>query len=251
MGDGVKMAQQIGADLWHMNSYAGASTCVRAMSADSIICDIPYPTGHDFIFVNGEGKRFMYEEMRSIVRHGKQKDKGIWPLLTVPSPSWMILGGNKSGSIDILGMVTYMDWPVIMGKGLKTNQELIDAGIMFKADTIEELAEKIGFPPETLAETVATYNQYCADGADPEFGRGEEVYGIEIALGILNSQGGARRNGLCEVLDTEGQPIPRLYSAGEFGSIYAYMYNGGGNISEAVATGRVAGQQAAGLDSWE
>ena len=294
VGDGVKMAQQIGADLWHMNSYAGASTCVRAMSADSIICDIPYPTGHDFIFVNGEGKRFMYEEMRSIVRHGKQKDKGIWPLLTVPSPSWMILGGNKSGSIDILGMVTYMDWPVIMGKGLKTNQELIDAGIMFKADTIEELAEKIGFPPETLAETVATYNQYCADGADPEFGRGEEVYtsnlfnavegkdqisnagegegggeeelaimafdleplegpfyGIEIALGILNSQGGARRNGLCEVLDTEGQPIPRLYSAGEFGSIYAYMYNGGGNISEAVATGRVAGQQAAGLDSWE
>ena len=206
----------------------------------------------------------------------------------------MILGGNKSGTIDILGMVTYMDWPVIMGKGLKTNQELIDAGIMLKADTIEELAEKIGFPPETLAETVATYNQYCADGADPEFGRGEEVYtsnlfnavegkdqisnagegegggeeelaimafdleplegpfyGIEIALGILNSQGGARRNGLCEVLDTDGQPIPRLYSAGEFGSIYAYMYNGGGNISEAVATGRVAGQQAAGLDSWE
>ena len=92
------------------------------------------------------------------------------------SPSWMILGGNKSGAIDILGMVTYMDWPVIMGKGLKTNQELIDAGIMFKADTIEGLAEKIGFPPETLAETVATYNQYCADGVDPEFGRGEEVY---------------------------------------------------------------------------
>ena len=76
-------------------------------------------------------------------------------------------------------------------------------------------------------------------------------YGIEIALGILNSQGGARRNGLCEVLNTEGQPIPRLYSAGEFGSIYSYMYNGGGNISEAVATGRVAGQQAASLDSWE
>lgn len=278
VGDGVRMAQQVGAELWHMNSYAAASTCVRAMSADSIICDIPYPTGHDYIYVNGEGKRFIYEEKRGIQRHGKQKDKGVWPLLTVPSPSYMVLGAH-SGSIDILGMVTYMDWPVIMGKGLTTNQQLIDAGIMFQADTIEELADKIGLPPEALAETVSTYNGYCDEGADPEFGRGTEVYAsylfnavkgaddisgegdggeelairafdlerlegpfvaVEVALGYLNSQGGAKRNGLCEVLDLDGQPIPRLYSAGEFGSIYAYMYNGGGNISEAVA-----------LDPWE
>lgn len=76
-------------------------------------------------------------------------------------------------------------------------------------------------------------------------------YGIQIALGILNSQGGAKRNGQSQVLDLEGNPIPRLYSAGEFGSIYAYMYNGGGNISEAVSTGRIAGQGAAALDSWD
>lgn len=87
----------------------------------------------------------------------------------------MVMGAH-SGSIDILGMVTYMDWPVIMGKGLTTNQQLIDAGIMFQADTIEELADKIGLPPEALAETVSTYNGYCDEGADPEFGRGTEVY---------------------------------------------------------------------------
>ena len=63
----------------------------------------------------------MYEETRSIQRHGKQKDRGIWPLLTVPSPSYMIMGG-KSGSIDILGMITYMAWPVIMKRGCTTNQ---------------------------------------------------------------------------------------------------------------------------------
>ena len=68
---------------------------------------------------------------------------------------------------------------------------------------------------------------------------------------MLNTQGGAKRNGACEVLDLEGNPIPRLYSAGEFGTIYGYMYNGGGNISEAVASGRVAGQNSAVLDAWD
>lgn len=289
VGDGVKMAQKIGAELWHMNSYAAASTCVRGMSPDSNICNIPYPTGHDFIYVNNEGERFMYEEMRGVQRHGKQKTKGVWPLLTVPTPSYMIMGA-ECASTDILGMVTYMAWPVIMECGVTTNQELIDAGIMFQADTIEELAEKIGFPPEKLAETVNTYNSYAEANEDPDFGRGKEVYSdylfnaiegtdaisgedgveedvairafdleklegpfcaIEIALGLLNSQGGAKRNGQCQVLDIDGNPIPRLYSAGEFGSIYAYMYNGGGNVSEAVATGRVAGQQCAALESWE
>ena len=239
--------------------------------------------------MNGDGERFMYEETRSIQRHGKQKDRGIWPLLTVPSPSYMIMGG-KSGSIDILGMITYMAWPVIMKRGCTTNQELIDAGIMFKADTIEELAEKIGYPPETLAATLKKYNDAIEAGEPDEFGRGTAVYasnlfnavegtdaisgdehgteslaiepfplekiegpfyGIEIALGLLNSQGGAKRNGQSQVLDVAGNPITRLYSAGEFGSIYGYMYNGGGNISEAVSTGRIAGQGCAALEPWD
>lgn len=289
VGDGVRMAQQIGADLWHMNSYAASSNCVRALSPDSSICNIPYPMGIDYIFVNGEGERFMYEDTRTIQRHGKQKDKGIWPLITIPAGSHMIMGA-QSGSMDIFGLIPYMTWPVIMDRGCTTNQELIDAGIMFQADTIEELAEKLGYPPEKLAETLAKYNDAIDAGEPDEFGRGTEVYasnlfnaaegtdaiagdaegteslaieafplqkvegpfyGVEIALGLLNTQGGAKRNGLSEVLDIEGNPIPRLYSAGEFGSIYAYMYNGGGNISEAVSTGRIAGQQAAALDPWE
>ncbi len=288
-GDGVRMAQQIGAELWHMNSYAASSNTIRAVSPDSRVCNIPYPTGIDYIFVNGEGERFMYEEMRGIQRHGKQKDKGVWPLITIPAGSHMILGG-QSGSVDLLGAITYMTWPVIMGGGLSTNQELIDAGIMFKADTIEELAEKLGYPPEKLASTLAKYNDAIDAGEPDEFGRGTDVYasnmfnaaagtdaiagdehgteslaipaferqkvegpfyGIEIALGLLNTQGGAKRDGKSQVLDLAGNPIPRLFSAGEFGSIYAYMYNGGGNISEAVSTGRIAGQGAAALQPWD
>ena len=289
MGDGVRMAQQIGAELWHMNSYAAASTCVRALSGDSLVANIPYPSGHDYIYVNNEGKRFMYEEKRGVLRHGKQKADGIWPLLRVPTPSYMILGAD-SGSQDFLGKVPYMTWAEIMGGCATTNQELIDAGIMVEADTVEDLAEKIGYPADVLAETVAEYNRYAEEGVDPDFGRGTEVYAsnlfnaiehtddvagdaeggeylaikafdlekieapfraIEIELGLLNTQGGAKRDGLCRVIDVWGEPIPRLYSAGEFGSIYSYMYNGGGNVSEAVATGRVAGQQCAALGNWD
>lgn len=290
VGDGVKMAQQIGADLWHMNSYAAASTCVRAVSPDSTICNIPYPMGYDYIYVDGEGKRFMYEETRGLARHGKIKERGVWPLMVVPDKSHLILGAG-AGSKDILGAITYMAWSVIMETGKTTNQELIDAGIMVKADTVEELAKKIDQPVEVLKNTIETYNQHCAEGKDPDFGRGEAVhddyffnasdastaygegetssddtviikpfdlvpleppfYAIEIGLGMLNTQGGAKRNGACEVLDLKGDPIPRLYSAGEFGTIYGYMYNGGGNISEAVASGRVAGQGCAALDAWD
>ena len=121
----------------------------------------------------------MYEETRSIQRHGKQKDRGIWPLLTVPSPSYMIMGG-KSGSIDILGMITYMAWPVIMKRGCTTNQELIDAGIMFKADTIEGLARKDRISAETLAATLKKYNDAIEAGEPDEFGRGTAVYASNL-----------------------------------------------------------------------
>ena len=174
-GDGVKMCQKIGAELWHMNSYAAATNCVRTVSPESGIAGIPYPTGKDYIFVNNEGQRFMYEEERGLLRHGKQKSKGIWPLFVVPTPSYMIMGA-KSGSIDMLDKVPYMTWSTIMGVGALANQKLIDRDIMVEADTIEELAEMIGYPAETLAETVATYNGYCDDNFDPEFFRGTEVY---------------------------------------------------------------------------
>ena len=53
----------------------------------------------------------------------------------------------------------------------------------------------------------------------------------------------------CEVLDTKGNPIPHLYSAGELGSFYCDIYNGGGNLAECVFSGRAAGANAAAVKS--
>ncbi|MEX2616093.1 MAG: FAD-binding protein [Alphaproteobacteria bacterium] len=47
-----------------------------------------------------------------------------------------------------------------------------------------------------------------------------------------------------------GTPIPRLYSAGELGSIYSYLYQGTGNIGECLAFGRIAAREAVAETVW-
>jgi succinate dehydrogenase/fumarate reductase flavoprotein subunit len=51
-------------------------------------------------------------------------------------------------------------------------------------------------------------------------------------------------------VDVFGQPIPRLYAAGELGSIYVQYPQGGANVGECFAFGRIAGEQAAALEPW-
>ncbi|MEG1826599.1 MAG: FAD-binding protein [Gordonibacter sp.] len=291
VGDGIRMAQKIGADLWHMNSIAASAICGRTLSPDSRSAGFLNLSSKDYIYINNEGERFMCEETKSLARHGKLKDKGIWPLLTVPTPSHVIFGSAAFNEKFLFGSIDYMGWSIIAEPGPATNQALVDAGVLVKADTLAELARKIGHNADAITATVDRYNSMVAQGKDEDFGRGESVYdnyffsaekasgtsdvttysntktevlkafplvpiegpfyAMEVALGLLNTQGGAKRNGESQVLDTDGSVIPRLYSAGEFGSIYAYMYNGGGNISEAVSTGRIAGIGCAKLDPWD
>ena len=68
---------------------------------------------------------------------------------------------------------------------------------------------------------------------------------------MLNTQGGPRRNEKGQIVRPDGQPIPRLYSAGELGSIYSYLYQGTGNIGECLAFGRISGRNAVAEKPWE
>ncbi|NTW28934.1 MAG: FAD-binding protein [Coriobacteriia bacterium] len=165
------------------------------------------------------------------------------------------------------------------------NKTYLDAGVFQTAATVEELAKKIGIDPTALAATVKTYNGYVANQKDPDFHRGEAVYdtfsgmnatgsvatttptavikpfalqpitgpfyAMELKYGILNTQGGPKRSAKGEIVDTSGNPIKRLYGAGEFGCIYPFLYNGGGNVSEALASGRLAVRSASALAAWD
>ena len=105
-------------------------------------------------------------------------------------------------------------------------------GYFFKADTIEELAEKIAarhefqrVPLRYLAETVATWNSYVDTGADPDFEREADApmnriatppfYALSIMVIWHDSYGGLRVNGQQQVVDMQGQVIPGLYAGGE------------------------------------
>lgn len=63
---------------------------------------------------------------------------------------------------------------------------------------------------------------------------------------LWNTFGGPRRNPRGHVLDVHGEVIPGLYGCGECGSVLGFLYAGGGwNIMETVASGRIAGEEAA------
>ena len=130
----------------------------------------------------------------------------------------------------------------------------IDRGWITAAPTLEQLGARIGLDPPSLVSTVGLYNAACADGTDREFGRPSDTllplanspfYAIKLWPTLLNTQGGPRHNARAEVLNTRGQPISGLYCAGELGSLWNRIYPGGGNITEALACGRIAGRNAA------
>ena len=76
-------------------------------------------------------------------------------------------------------------------------------------------------------------------------------YALELSPSMLNTQGGPRRNGKAQVVRPDGTPLPRLYSAGELGSMYSYLYQGTGNIGECLVFGRISGRNAAAEQPWE
>ncbi len=96
----------------------------------------------------------------------------------------------------------------------------VDAGYVFKADTIEELAEAIGLDPEVLAQTVAEYNEGVANGSDP-LGRTDGVaiqtapfYAGRVIAVTPDTAGGVTVNTKLQVLDALGEVIPHLYAVG-------------------------------------
>ena len=82
-----------------------------------------------------------------------------------------------------------------------------------------------------------------------QIGKGP-YYAVELSPSMLNTQGGPRRNEKAQIVRPDGTPIPRLYSAGELGSIYSYLYQGTGNIGECLAFGRIAARQAVAQTAW-
>lgn len=126
----------------------------------------------------------------------------------------------------------------------------------FEADTIEELAEKLGIDAEKLQETIDDYNDMCDENLDTQFhknpkylrpitGKGKYRVG-KFYIAAYGTIGGVRVNKRCEVMDGNLKAIPGLYSAGsDANTIYGDSYNftlPGNTMGFAVNSGRMAGE---------
>lgn len=126
----------------------------------------------------------------------------------------------------------------------------------FEAETIPELAEKLGIDPEKLQQTIDDYNAMCRCGVDSQFhkpqkylhpitGKGKYLVG-KYYLGAYGTVGGVRVNKYCEVLNKDHLPIEGLYSAGsDANTLYGDSYNftlPGNSMGFAVNSGRMAGE---------
>ena len=277
-GDGVRMVTEIGAQLRGFGSVEwGCHCCKPAADEVGVSCGFTWTDMEcwsNAIMVNRQGRRFVNESAgtvanRSILR--PLHDKSQLPELAfsmdtigyVNLPMFLVCDDTKVQAGPVFNNCTRTagnHWANIHEwyTWSDDNQAEIEKGWLVKADTLEELAEKLGIDPAGLVETVETYNGDCAAGVDSAYGRVNgftpvstpPFYGCELGLGLINTQGGPVRDAAHRVLDNDNNPIPRLYAGGEFGSIYSWLYQGAGNVPEALGA-RVAGANAAREDPWE
>lgn len=261
-GDGVRMAMAVGADLWHMNNYAGPSMALKVPEFRTTFPIRPLgPTGElpgGMIIVGPDGKRFGDEKRRTT--HGKVKASGRWIPMPAPCPMFMLLDQTLFSAGPLYNKGANSGWnPLVDGYNWsQDNKAELAKGWIKKADTITMLARMIGQDPRVVEDTVTRWNQLCDVGSDSDFGRTKMLapikeapfYALELSPSMLNTQGGPRRNAKGQVLRPDRSPIPRLYSAGELGSIYSYLYQGTGNIGECLAFGRISGRNAAAERPW-
>lgn len=271
-GDGINMALKAGADLWHMNNVVGRATAWwpdaphaftvypwnRSYAGGTHYRDgakmAQYGPSYSFIFVDRDGRRFAQEIYKPHIFYWQLLHfdplRGIFPRV----PFHMVFDektrceGPLGGTTGATGPINLYDWSA-------DNSAEIEKGWIRRAASLRELADIIEVPAAQLKASIARWNRFCRRGADEDFGRAAEslvpidtppFYELIQWPGGPNTLGGAKRNARAQVIDPDGCPIPRLYSAGEFGSMFGFMYEGGSNTAECIVFGRIAGANAAG-----
>lgn len=270
-GDGIRMAQALGADLWHMWHFHG---CYAFKHPDP---EFPFalrvkrlpdwnPAKKDdpdvamvWIVVDQLGRRYMNEcppysqDTSHRPMHFMDPETMSYPR----NPSWLITDEAGAATYQ-LGDIRTNDHEYAYDWSEDNSQEF-QLGILKKAFSIAELAGDLHVDPDMLQITLDRWNTLCEQGEDVDFGRPRGtmakietppyVYG-QVWPTVSNTQGGPVHNAEQQILDTDGNPIPRLYSAGELGSSFGHLYLSGGNIAECFVTGWVAGRESATQKPW-
>lgn len=259
-GDGINAGIKAGADVALMEDAWWGPT-------------IPLPRGPWFalseravpgtFMVNERAERFMNESLPYVEAvhqmYGGDFGQGDGPGENVPA--WLIMDQRCRNRYLFAGVTARQPLP----------KKWLESGVVVKAATIEELAEKIGLDPATLAATTERFNGFARSGVDADFGRGESgydhyygditnkpnpslaelvkppFYAVKMVPGDLGTKGGIVTDEHGRALRADGSVIEGLYAAGNTGApVMGHTYAGpGATIGPAMVFGYLAALDAA------
>lgn len=251
-GDGILAGEAIGAavdlmdDAWWMPALQRPDGIISVLVSERSI-----PRS---IIVDQTGRRFVNEAAPYVTFVHQQ-------LAGRHDPIWFIFDRKAKNRYQFGGVMPGQKFPV----------EWFTAGLMHRADTIEQLATAIGLPGAALRDTVDRFNGFARSGKDADFGRGDSAYdnyygdptlpqptmdvidaapyyAVGIQAGDLGTKGGLVYNANSQVLRADGTVIDGLYATGNtsaavMGNDYA---GAGATIGPAMVFGFIAARHAAG-----
>lgn len=223
-GDGLFMARDAGAELANIEQIQLAHITDPASGYTG--GTLPKTTYS--IFVNREGKRFTRED-------GRRDYMAIDILKQTGGSIFIVSSSDITGDLDQSKLSKYKPQP-------------------FVADTLEDLAKKMGVPADVLADTVDYYNTYALAQIPDEFGRvvytapikNPPFYAQERKPAAHHTMGGVNVNLDGQVLKADGTPLEGLYAVGELtGVIHGTNRLGANAIPDVIVNGRIYGTNAA------
>lgn len=257
-GDGLRMAMSVGAELgnmseaWWMPAMAVPGAEIDGVALHRLLLTERAMPGS--LMVDRTGRRFTNETQNynDLGRELQAFDAATFSHGRLPC--WLVVDGRFRQRYGV--------------GPLRPGSE--DPPWLAKADSVGELADRIGVPAAALEATVARFNDHATAGEDPDFGRGVSAYdrnigdqdaphpnlaplaegpfyAVEVRLGCLGTKGGPRTDDRGRVRDVLGGHIPGLYAVGNAAaSPFGFAYAGaGGTIGPALVFGARAGQAAA------
>ncbi len=226
-GEGILMAEDIGAAVYEKGARLGMSYVVGD-GTNAELTSLGGPWSQAPI-VDKTGVRFVNEYCHSL----------NYPSLIYrnAAPYYCIYGADRE------------DYAAILANNVGDPAVTV-------ADTLEELADKLGFDKEAFLDCIAVYNEAKETGVDAAFGARVDFmnfatvgpfYAIQIAPQYTGTIGGVVTDTDAQVLRKDGTVIGGLYAAGEAsnGALYDLVYMSGSSFLNALTMGRIAGTNAA------
>jgi 3-oxosteroid 1-dehydrogenase len=206
------------------------------------------------ILVNGAGQRFVNESAPYVDAVHAMYDGHTEGNPHIPA--WLIIDQRYRNSYVFAGLLPRKPLP----------RRWYQAGAVYRAPTVAELAGQIGLDPAALAKTLVRFNEFAEAGRDEDFGRGDSAYdryygdprqrpnpnlaplrqapyyAVKIVPGDLGTKGGLRTDARARVLREDGTPIAGLYAAGNTSAaVMGHSYAGAGaTIGPAMTFGYIA-----------